>query len=79
MDTVQITMFPDGRMDRPNAGKYTGFSTKTLAMHASTGTGPRFQKVGGRIFYRLADLDAWLASFPVVNTTTQARAAQHQR
>ena len=77
MDTIHITMFPDGRMDRPNAARYTGFSVKTLAMHASTGTGPRFQKVGGRVFYRREDLDAWLNSFPVVNSTSQARATIH--
>lgn len=74
MQSIEISMFPDGRLDRPNAAKYTGFSVKTLAMHACAGTGPRFQKVGGRVFYRRDDLDSWLASFPTVASTAQARA-----
>ena len=74
MQSVEIFAFPDGRLDRPNAALYTGFSVKTLAMHATTGTGPRFQKIGGRVFYRLEDLDAWLGSFRPVSSTAEARA-----
>jgi hypothetical protein len=69
-----IYIFPDGRMDRANAAKYAGFAAKTLAMHATAGTGPRFQKIGGRVFYRRADLDAWLDSFGLVTSTAEARA-----
>ena len=76
MQSVDVRMFPDGRMDRPNAALYTGFAIKTLAMHASTGTGPKFQKIGGRVFYRREDLDAWLGSFPVVSSTAQANASK---
>jgi predicted DNA-binding transcriptional regulator AlpA len=67
-------MFPDGRLDRPNAALYTGFSVKTLAMHASKGTGPKFQKIGGRVFYRKGDLDEWIGSYAAVTSTAQARA-----
>jgi predicted DNA-binding transcriptional regulator AlpA len=74
MQTREVQMYPDGRLDRCNAAAYTGFSVKTLAMHASAGTGPRFQKIGGRVFYRRDELDAWLSSFAVVNSTAQARA-----
>lgn len=72
MQTLEVRMFPDGRMDRPNAAIYTGFSVKTLAMHASKGTGPKFQKIGGRVFYRREDLDEWVRSFPVITSTAQA-------
>lgn len=75
MESLNIHIFPDGRLDRANAARYTGFSVKTLAMHASAGTGPRFQKIGGRVFYRRDDLDSWLSSFAVVQSTAQARAA----
>ncbi|WP_264940452.1 helix-turn-helix transcriptional regulator [Sphingomonas caeni] len=64
-------------MDRPNAALYTGFAVKTLAMHASHGTGPKFQKIGGRVFYRREDLDAWLSSFPVVSSTAQANSPKN--
>jgi hypothetical protein len=76
MEIMKVRVFPDGRMDRANAALYTGFSIKTLAMHASSGTGPEFQKINGRVFYRQADLDGWLNSFAVVRSTAQARAAR---
>jgi predicted DNA-binding transcriptional regulator AlpA len=71
---VTVHIYPDGRLDRANAAQYTGFSVKTLAMHACAGTGPRFQKIGGRVFYRQHDLDDWLNSYAVVQSTAQARA-----
>lgn len=76
MQTHDVQMFPDGRLDRQNAALYTGFSVKTLAMHASAGTGPKFQKIGGRVFYRRDELDEWLNSFATVTSTAQARAAK---
>jgi hypothetical protein len=79
MQLVEVQMFPDGRLDRNNAALYTGFSAKTLAMHASTGTGPSFQKIGGRVFYRREDLDRWLSSFDVVASTAQARSMAGHR
>jgi hypothetical protein len=54
-----VMILPDGRMDRKNAARYLGLSVKTLAMHASRGTGPRFIK-RGLVFYFRADLDLWL-------------------
>ena len=57
--TKEINMFPDGRMDTDNAGKYSGFSKKTLAMMRCQGTGPKFIK-RGRIFYFKEDLDSWI-------------------
>lgn len=75
MQPIEVQMYPDGRLDRANAALYTGFSIKTLAMHASAGTGPSFQKIGGRVFYRREELDRWLGSFALVQSTAQARAA----
>jgi len=56
---AQVVVLPDGRMDRKNAALYVGLSAKTLAMKASSGTGPKFVK-RGRVWYRKQDLDAWL-------------------
>ncbi len=75
MQPIECHVFPDGRLDRANAALYTGFSIKTLAMHACAGTGPKFRKIGGRVFYRRDDLDTWLESFATVSSTAQARAA----
>jgi hypothetical protein len=56
---IDIVILPDGRMDRKNAARYLGLSVKTLAMHVSRGTGPKFIK-RGRVFYFREDLDQWL-------------------
>lgn len=58
--TLQVTVLPDGRMDRKNAATYVGLSVKTLAMYAVSGKGPKFVK-RGRVWYRKEDLDSWLA------------------
>ena len=60
---VNVVILPDGRMNRKNAAKYLGLAEKTLAMHASRGTGPAFIK-RGRVFYFRDDLDAWLKDPP---------------
>jgi hypothetical protein len=57
--SVDVVILPDGRMNRKNAALYLGLSVKTLAMHASRGTGPTSIK-RGRVFYFRDDLDAWL-------------------
>ena len=59
VQTVDVVMLPDGRMDPKNASIYSGLSVKTLAMKRCNGTGPKFVKLG-RIFYFREDLDAWL-------------------
>jgi predicted DNA-binding transcriptional regulator AlpA len=37
-------------------------SKRTFERHRQAGTGPMFVKLGGRVLYRDADLDAWAAS-----------------
>jgi hypothetical protein len=68
--SLDVLVYPDGRMDRKNASRYLGLSVKTLAMHASRGTGPTYVK-RGRVFYYRADLDAWLL---ITSTTSTAQA-----
>jgi hypothetical protein len=43
----------------PDAAVHLGLSPRTLEKHRCFGTGPVFRKLGGRIVYALADLDAW--------------------
>lgn len=59
MRCPDVLVLPDGRMDRENAARYLGLAVKTLAMHASRGTGPRYVK-RGRVFYYRDDLDEWM-------------------
>ncbi len=60
VESVRVRVLPDGRMDRLNAAKYLGRAPKTLAMWALEGKGPRWVKVGGRIFYYRDALDAFI-------------------
>lgn len=72
--SIDITIYPDGRLDTKNAAAYTGNSQKTLAMKRSEGTGPKFIK-RGRVFYYLTDLDEWLNQRGKVSSTAQSRIA----
>ncbi|WP_185208157.1 AlpA family transcriptional regulator [Sphingomonas sp. NBWT7] len=58
--TVRIT--PDGRMNRRDAASYLGLSYRTLGNWSSRGIGPASVRVGGRRFYRVADLDAFIGA-----------------
>lgn len=51
---------PDGRLSRTHAAKYLGVAPQTLANWRSLGRGPKHMKLGGRVFYRLADLEAFI-------------------
>lgn len=68
--SINITMFPDGRLDVKNAAIYLGLKEKTLAMMRGNGTGPRFIK-RGRIFYFKEDLDTWLNASGRFTSTAQ--------
>lgn len=46
----------------PDAALHLALSGRTLERHRYFGTGPAYHKIGGRIVYTLADLDAWVAS-----------------
>ena len=68
--TIEVVIFPDGRMDVPNAADYLGLSQKTLAMMRCQGTGPKYIK-RGRIFYFKEDLDQWLMKAGKRTSTAQ--------
>jgi hypothetical protein len=72
--SLEVTMYPDGRMDRKNAARYLGLSVKTLAMHACRGTGPKFVK-RGRVFYFRQELDAWLKAGEAISTAQATQKA----
>ena len=60
LDHVRVRILPDGRLTREDAARYLGMRPKTLAMWTLDGKGPRSFRVGGRRFYFLADLDAFI-------------------
>lgn len=63
--------------DTAGASKRTGMSVSTLEKLRVYGGGPRFAKIGakgGRVVYRISDLDEWIAS-RVVSSTSESVAA----
>ena len=44
------------------AARYLGLSPLTLKRYRVTGDGPAFHRFGGRVRYRIDDLDAWKAA-----------------
>ena len=46
-----------------------------LAKVRMTGSGPRFLKIGGKIFYRQSAVEAWLASLERGSTSERMRAS----
>lgn len=52
--------FPPRFLRTPEAARFLGLSGRTLEKHRTYGTGPRYSKLGGRVVYRLDDLQAWV-------------------
>jgi len=71
--SIEVSIFPDDRLDPVNAAKYIGLSPKTLAMMRCKGIGPKFIKPCGRIYYFRKELDAWLNGQGPMESTAQAR------
>lgn len=53
------------------ASAYIGLSVSSLNKMRHEGRGPRYLKIGGRIFYRRSDLDLYLAHGVVETTDTR--------
>jgi len=62
IDEVSVRVLPDGRVSRAEAAKFLGFTPKTLTQWSWEGRGPLPLKVGGRVFYRLEDLEAFIGT-----------------
>lgn len=50
------------RMDSTRAAEYLGRSRSWLDKARAAGRGPRYIAIGKRVFYRAADLDAYVES-----------------
>ena len=58
------------------AARRTGLAVATLAKLRVTGGGPAFYKLGARVFYRGADLDAWIAARRRSSTSDRGETAR---
>ncbi|ROU09430.1 helix-turn-helix transcriptional regulator [Lysobacter enzymogenes] len=63
------------RLKGPAAADYLGFSLSTLNKMRHEGRGPRYVKLGGRVFYRPEDLDAYITASVVETEDSRATAA----
>jgi len=54
------------------AGAHLNLSPRTLEKLRTLGGGPRFSKLGRRIVYKVADLDAWAESRACESTSDPA-------
>ncbi|MCD0280470.1 helix-turn-helix domain-containing protein [Xanthomonas melonis] len=61
------------RMSVPDAARYMGMSKSTMDKMRHEGRGPRYLKIGGRIFYRVSDLDAYLEAAVVETTDSRGK------
>ncbi len=52
-----------------SAARFVGLSIRTLEKHRIYGTGPRYSKLGGRVVYRVEDLQAWVESGAKASTS----------
>jgi len=71
VDEIKVQIFPDGRLDVPNAASYLGLKEKTLAMMRCKGTGPKYIK-RGKVFYYQDDLNEWIQANGKFTSTSQA-------
>ncbi len=71
--TYKDLNFKQERMTTEEAANYIGLSKKTLAGYRCDGVGPKFVKLGSRVFYKKSDLDSWIDSNSGLMSTSQAR------
>ncbi|MGE8132716.1 helix-turn-helix transcriptional regulator [Novosphingobium subterraneum] len=58
--TICIT--PDGRLTRRQAARFLGVAERTLANWRSRRCGPPQIKIGGKVFYRLSELQLFVGA-----------------
>jgi predicted DNA-binding transcriptional regulator AlpA len=59
MVTMPTPNLPHRYLKTFEAARLLGLSERTLEKHRCKGTGPSFIKLGGRVVYKLDELNAW--------------------
>ena len=60
------------RLSAPEAARYCGISPSTMAKLRVRGGSPIYAKIGRRVVYDTADLDAWISAHRRANTSQPA-------
>lgn len=64
---------PSRYLRTPEAARFVGLSIRTLEKHRIYGTGPRYSKLGGRVVYRVEDLQEWVDAAVKASTSDPGR------
>jgi hypothetical protein len=64
---------PDRYLVTEEAARFLRLSGRTLEKHRTSGTGPIYRKIGGRVVYALGDLQAWADGGAQVSTRDPRR------
>jgi predicted DNA-binding transcriptional regulator AlpA len=67
--STAIAGMPPRYLRTPEAARFVGLSIRTLEKHRTYGTGPRYSKLGGRVVYRLEELQAWVELGSKISTS----------
>jgi DNA-binding transcriptional MerR regulator len=59
---TSATAPPRPRLSTADTSKYTGIAESTLRYYRHIGTGPASYTISSRVFYDIADIDAWVAA-----------------
>jgi predicted DNA-binding transcriptional regulator AlpA len=62
---------PQANYNQHEASVFLRLSERTLERLRGRGGGPKYSRLGRRVVYRRADLDAWVASRSFDNTTQE--------
>jgi predicted DNA-binding transcriptional regulator AlpA len=65
---------PQRYLRTPEAARFVGLSIRTLEKHSIYGTGPRYSKLGGRVVYRVEDLQEWVDAAAKASTSDPGKA-----
>jgi hypothetical protein len=72
---ARASVAPRRLFDPQEASDYLRMAKQTLARWRCYGLGPRFVRIGGRIFYDVADLDAFITARKFQSTAEADQAA----
>ena len=65
-------------MDSADSAAYIKVNPRTLANWRVLGKGPRYTRVGRRPFYRIVDLETWLAAREFANRVAELAAGSRR-
>lgn len=72
--STSVAGIPPRYLRTPEAARFVGLSIRTLEKHRIYGTGPRYSKLGGRVVYRVEDLQEWVDAAAKASTSDPGKA-----